>query len=148
MPEGLFIKPVNLQDEEEVLFIFACRRHPDVAKHLFKPPPDDYELHKAYLKKNVPDKVRMYVAKSEAILVGYCHAYGFAGDEVELGFVVHPDWQGQGFGSGMVDLLVKEVTAIFPSKQIHLEVKADNKKAIKLYEKHGFIKKSIRMDFK
>lgn len=148
MREGYYIKPIDLNDEDEVFFLFKCRRHPDVAKQLFKPPPKTIKSHKKYLESNVPSKVMMYIAMAEAVPVGYCHASGFAGDEVELGFVVHPDWQGQGYGAGMVDLLVKEMQKVFPDKLIHLEVKADNVKAIHLYENHGFAKKSVRMDLK
>ena len=148
MRDPITICPIDLNNDDQVRFVYDCRRHPKVAKHLFRSPPKSYKAHVEYLEANISKKIWMYIAKDGAVEVGYCIVSGFQGDEIELGFVVHPDWQGQGFGSEMVDLLVKQMQWAYPGKQIHLEVKADNIKAIKMYEKHGFKARSIRMDFK
>lgn len=145
MPE-VSLKQFDQGNEEDVLFLYETRSHWEVTSCLFGNPPSSVEAHREWLRKNVPYRRLMYLAMVDGKRVGYCHAYGFEGDEVELGFVVHPDEQGKGYGGQMVDLFVDEVSMKLPDRKIHLEVRVDNEKAMRLYEKHGFHRKSVRME--
>lgn len=127
--------------EAEMVFLFETRRHPAVAQFLFGSPPLNMESHRAWVAVNIPEKRKMYVARLNGTMVGYCHAYGFEkeGPYVEVGFVVHPAWQGMGCGDRMVDLLVAEVKKMFPSRMVMLQVRSDNERAYRLYERKGFV---------
>lgn len=135
------ISPLDPSNEAEMVFLFETRRHPAVVSFLFGSPPQSMEAHRAWVAANVPEKRKMYVARLGGTMVGYCHAYGFDNDGpyVEVGFVVHPAWQGMGCGGGMVDLLVAEVKRAFPTRTVMLKVRSDNERACRLYEKKGFV---------
>ena len=132
--------------EEDVVFLYETRRHSEIVPFLFGEPPESLALHKAWLKDNVPSERLLFILKVDGKSVGYCQAYNFEGNTVEVGFVVHPNWQGNGYGSKMVDLLVEEIKRRMPEKKIVLEVKANNLMAIGLYQRHGFVKNSIHME--
>lgn len=135
------IAPLDPSSESEMMFLFETRRHPSVTPFLFGSPPSNMESHRAWVAANIPEKRKMYVARLNGTMVGYCHAYGFdkEGPYVEVGFVVHPGWQGMGCGGRMVDLLVAEVKRVFPSRMVMLRVRSDNERACRLYEKNGFM---------
>ena len=66
-------------------------------------------------------------------------------DRIEIAnFNVLEKFQNQGIGSKLLDYLIKKYDNI---KNITLEVKCDNYKAIKLYEKFSFSKKAIRKGY-
>lgn len=132
---------------EHVLFVYEARRHPDVTKWLLGNPPASLDSHMEWLKRNVPSNRLMYVARSleGGKLVGYCHVTP-GGDWVELGFVIHPDFQGLHYGSSMVSELLEEAGRKFPGRRVFLEVKVENERALRLYERHGFVRKMVRME--
>jgi len=134
---SLELKQLDLGNQDEVQFLYDTRAHPDIVRFLFGKPPSSLEEHKAWLAANIPSGSRLiYLARLEGKLVGYCQAT--CEIPIEVGFVVHPDWQGKGIGGKMVDWLIMEMRRIFPCRGIMLKVKADNVRACKLYEKHGF----------
>ena len=142
----IILELIDQDNEDDVLFVYATRRHPEIVPFLFGEPPKNLESHRAWLKANVPEKRLIFILRVGKKPVGYCQAYDFEGNTVEVGFVIHPSSQGKGHGSEMVDLLVEEVKKRMPEKKIVLEVKANNLMAIGLYERHGFAKKSIHME--
>ena len=134
------MSPLDKGDEAEMRFLFDARTRPSVAKLLFGVPPSSMEFHRRWVEANVPARRLMYVARLGGRLAGYCHAYGFEGDEVEVGFVVHPDFQGRGCGGRMVEELVIEMGRLMPDKKVVLKVRSDNSVAIGTYERRGFEK--------
>lgn len=68
-------------------------------------------------------------------------------DELELFLIaVAPDSQGQGLGNLLMKELVRKALAE-KIKQIFLEVRELNKRAIALYEKFGFVKIDVRKNY-
>ena len=51
--------------------------------------------------------------------------------------IIDPDFQNQGIGTNLLRNLIKELT-LNNIKQVILEVRKNNKKAIRFYQKHGF----------
>lgn len=137
---------IDQNNEGDVRFVFETRRHPEIVPCLFGKPPESLEQHKAWLRANVPEKRLLFLLKVDGIPVGYCQAYDFGGETVEVGFVVHPEHQDKGHGGRMVDMLLDELKARMPEKRVVLEVRADNERAIGLYKWHGFVEKSIHME--
>jgi ribosomal protein S18 acetylase RimI-like enzyme len=143
----VLLRMIDQTNDEEVYFVYITRCHPKVVPHLFGKPPDGMEAHKLWLQTHVPGLRLLYVLRNdEGVLVGYCQAYNFEGDTVEVGFVVHPDSQGKGYGDMLISLLKSELKHRMPGKRIVLEVKADNEKAISLYTWKGFRQVSIKME--
>jgi ribosomal protein S18 acetylase RimI-like enzyme len=135
---------VDLDDEADVVFLYETRRHRDVCRYLFGSPPPNFNFHWHWLKENIPAKRLIFILWADGWRVGYCQAYDFVGkDTVEVGFVVHPDYQGRGFGKKMVELLIAQLKSKMPKKKIVLFVRRGNERAEKLYEKTGFVKCSF-----
>ncbi len=61
------------------------------------------------------------------------------GDHVTLGIGLRPDYCGKGFGVRYMKELLQEAIRRYPDKQITLEVRHFNKRAIRCYEKVGFV---------
>jgi RimJ/RimL family protein N-acetyltransferase len=138
----LRLNQINIGTVDDIRFLFETRTHPEIIKYLFGNPPVSIEVHTEWLLKNVPNYRRMFILFDGDIRVGYCHAYDFFDkDTIEVGFVIHPDYQGNGYGSFMVGELVKIIQGIMPEKKIILYVHIGNDRAIGLYKKHGFIEK-------
>ncbi|HDN96200.1 MAG TPA: ribosomal-protein-alanine N-acetyltransferase [Thermoplasmatales archaeon] len=76
------------------------------------------------------------VAEKNGKIVGFILSAKQSKDELRiLMLAVKKEYRGQGIGS----MLLKELLLKFPEvRRIYLEVKVENKKAIKFYKKHGF----------
>ena len=59
--------------------------------------------------------------------------------EVFLGISVHPDLCSKGYGSVMVNTAYKISHQLYPNKPLYLTVRIWNKRAIRCYEKAGFV---------
>ena len=134
------INPKILSDLNKVTFMFHTRRHPDVDSMLTGDPPSDFNSHLQYLT-SVKNK-KFYVAIDGDAPVGYSQITE-SEDCLELGFVVHPDFQGKGFGKDLVkETLKKSKELSLNNQSIYLVVKKSNLKAINIYTKFGFKKVS------
>lgn len=79
-------------------------------------------------------------------LVGYYVAL-LAADECQLlNIVIHSDFQNNGYGHYLIAHL-KKICVDANIASIFLEVRASNKKAIRLYEKNGFNELGIRNNY-
>jgi RimJ/RimL family protein N-acetyltransferase len=134
--EGLVL--LDVENEKDVLFLFVTRSHPKIIPFHFGHPPPDLQSHVAWLKKNVPYTRTIYVMHDGSTPVGYCQCHKPIGGTVEVGFVVHPDYQGRGFGGRMIDALVHRLQAVSEIRRIELQVKYENERAIGAYSRRGF----------
>jgi RimJ/RimL family protein N-acetyltransferase len=133
------LAPLDLRNERHLKVMYEVRTHPEVASRLSGPPPKDYESHLQYLQKPAPGKV-FFMITADRILCGYCQL-ALKGDEIELGWALHPAWWGKSIGSTAVKLLIEHVKKEYSAKvnQICLVVKRDNSAAIHIYKKSGFM---------
>lgn len=60
-----------------------------------------------------------------------------------LGIAIHPDWQGRGIGSRMIEALLDLADNWLDIRRIELEVYTDNAAAIALYRKYGFVEEGV-----
>lgn len=136
------LEALDLGSEEDIEFLFITRCHPSVSQWLFGKSPPDLETHKAWLVANVPHQRLMYLLKLDDLPAGYCHAYNVNLEEksLEAGFVIHPNFQGHGLGKAMVQLFYELLSEKYPGWKVSLKVRVDNKVALGLYERHGFIR--------
>ena len=59
--------------------------------------------------------------------------------EVFLGIGVHPDYCSKGYGTAIIKLCCRISEELYPGKTLYLEVRTWNKRAIRCYEKCGFV---------
>lgn len=93
----------------------------------------------------------------DCLNVGYCCwvyeadedvvAYGLmslgAGEAHVLNLCVHPDYQGQGLGYGLLDQLIR-LAHRYRANTVFLEARPSNIPALKLYERMGFAEVGCR----
>lgn len=101
---------------------------------------------KGFLDTLYQDNVRFYLAMEGNVVLGYCGLYT-ALDEGEITNVaVKPEFRRCHIADEMLQTLVRE-SEEQGICNIYLEVRVSNDPAIRLYEKHGFIRKGIRKNF-
>jgi len=123
------LKKIDLQNESEVKFVYDVRCHPDVDKWLFGSRPVNFESHKKHLESNE----RVFIIYDD-IPIGYC-SYKESGEEIEVGWKIHPDYQNKGYGVKSVPMLISKIRS---KKNIVLYVVKNNNRALAVYQKAGF----------
>ena len=79
-------------------------------------------------------------------LKGYA-MYSVVADEMNLvNFAIDPLSRGQGYGAFLLTHILHEA-ALLGAKQSFLEVRVDNKEALGLYAKHGYVCKGRRIKY-
>lgn len=87
-----------------------------------------------------------WVLEDDERLRGYACLRVIAGEGEIQRIGVHPFWRGRGYGRKLMEQMV-----IFAREsgvaEMTLEVRAGNKKAIKLYESCGFVREGVRSGY-
>ncbi len=95
----------------------------------------------------VPDTRYYRVAEDETgRMVGYAGLMAVRDEGTIQTVGVHPDLHGSGLGHALLDELLAEATRR-DCRQIFLEVRADNRPALGLYERFGFTTLGRRRDY-
>ena len=126
----MILKKLDINNSDEVRFIYDVRCHPEVDKWLMEKRPANLELHNEYLKNR---KNEVFYIIYDTKPVGYCNYK--IGDEIEVGWKIHPDYQNKGYGTNAIPILIDKIKE---SKEIVLEVFKNNYKAMYIYKKAGF----------
>lgn len=88
----------------------------------------------------------LYVLIEEEMIIGYAGLW-ISYEQAEITTIgIKKEYQGKGYASQLMDYLI-ELAKKKDCETISLEVRISNKKAIKLYEKYGFIYASIRKNY-
>lgn len=90
----------------------------------------------------IGEGMRTYKAVTDGVIVGTyilkANQPGLGSHVANAGYMVHPQWQGQGIGAQMVQHSLDEAKRLgFKAMQFNLVV-ATNTRAVKLYERFGF----------
>jgi len=107
--------------------------------------PISEEAEKRYLEKLAGSTNSiMYVAKKDRKIVGSASFNGMPGERMKhrgefAVSVLQCEW-GQGIGSMLLEAIIDFARNVAHAEIISLEVRSDNTRAIKLYEKYGFEK--------
>jgi len=136
----MILKICDLKNILDLIFLFQARSHSEVSKYLNGPPPESFDSHVYFLEKTHQKDRIIYLIEVDGLNVGYCQLRTSGYDQGEVGWVIHPDYQGRGFGNKSIELLVtkaKDLGFEFP----HLYVKRENSKALSMYERFGFVEK-------
>jgi RimJ/RimL family protein N-acetyltransferase len=129
------MKLINVT-KENMEFIYRVRSHPEVDKYLLGAPPANLREHGKFMGQNMG---RFRILWDDIFgKIGYAQIRQLKPNMAEIGFCLHPDFQGKGFGVTLVELTIKEAKKA--NDFIVLFVHEDNSRAIKLYNKLGFKK--------
>jgi len=124
--------------KENMEFIYRVRSHPEVDKYLLGEPPANLREHGKFMGQNMG---RFRILWDDVYgNIGYSQITQLKPNMAEIGFCLHPDFQGRGFGVNLVELTIKEAKK--QNDFIVLFVHENNTRAIKLYHKLGFKKVS------
>jgi RimJ/RimL family protein N-acetyltransferase len=91
----------------------------------------------------------MHVAVANGEVVGWCdiqrHPFSAHSHRGTLGIGVIPDYRGRGIGARLMDQTLKQAFAA-GFIRIELNVRADNLRAVRLYERAGFVREGMLRD--
>ena len=131
---------------EDLKFLFEARTHPKVDQMLSGNPPIDYQSHVDYIKRIQSIDKWIYIAFINEERVAYSQIYDVTEESLEVGFVIHPDFQGRGYGRKLIKETIALAKNSFISKKIVLYVKKSNNRAAFLYLKLGFVCEGVKDD--
>jgi [ribosomal protein S18]-alanine N-acetyltransferase len=94
----------------------------------------------------VPQTRWYVVARRDDAIVGYAGLFAVPPEADVQTIAVVPTEQGHGLGGRLLDALLAEA-ARRGVRQVHLEVRADNAAAQRLYERAGFLADGRRRDY-
>ena len=139
LPEVELIR-LDVNDPDQVGFMYKVRTNKKVDSYLTGSPPKDLGTHIKYLIGVKKEKAFFLVTdlKSKEY-VGYCQFTMDYEQEVEVGWVVHPDHWGKGYGKISVKKTIELMKSWFPKgTKFILYVLKKNEKAIHIYKSFGF----------
>jgi RimJ/RimL family protein N-acetyltransferase len=91
----------------------------------------------------------MFVALVDGEVVGWCdiqrHPFAARSHRGTLGIGLIPAYRGHGIGSRLMDPTLKQAFAT-GFVRVEFSVRADNLRAVRLYEKHGFAREGVLRD--
>ncbi len=92
------------------------------------------------------ERVRILAAEQDGEVIGYAVLWWVL-DQGELAnLAVHPDFQGLGIGSRLLDRVIADARAA-NIESLFLEVRTSNERARRLYLRRGFVQISIRKGY-
>jgi len=105
------------------------------------------ESTREFVQTNIDNNYPQYVAVEGKRVVGWCDIIPMKGIDFAhcglLGMGVHKDYRGQGLGTGLLDTTL-DAAKEFGIERVELEVYTSNIRAIRLYDKFGFVHEGIK----
>ena len=140
------IRHVEPKDASGILKI---RTQESVAENTLGLPYQSLKKSEQFLERVLADPTSYFlVAEQDDQIVGICSIKVFDNPKMNhaatLGIMVHEDFHGQGIGNALMTEILRLSDEWLMLKRIELGVISDNKRAQKLYEKHGFVIEGIK----
>ena len=137
MDEPILIRPLRPGDSEP---LHAIRLQPSVVAGTLALPSDRVADVSARLEQRGPDD-HQFVAEAGGRVVGTAGlrvGRGKTRHVGEIGMMVDEGWRGRGVGGLLLGALLDLADGYLGLTRVELEVVADNDRAVRLYERHGF----------
>lgn len=93
-----------------------------------------------------PFSERCVAEGPEGEVAGYAVCWNVAGESHLLNIAVHPERRGRGAGRALLEECIRRA-ARAGSRRIHLEVRAGNDEAQRLYRRCGFLFEGVRRNY-
>lgn len=137
-PSGLLAVNFKNLSEEEKKEILKIRNHKDVRKFMHNKERITLKAHRKFIK-NLNDKNAIYLAVRDARgLVGAISLVDMDGNRAKAGLYKNLNLK-ESLGGVLLEL-IEQIARKIGLKELILEVKKENTKAIKLYERHKYQK--------
>ena len=105
------------------------------------------ETTREFVKSNITNNIPQYVAVEGKRVVGWCDIIPMKGIDFShcggMGMGVHKDYRGQGLGTRLLETTL-DAAKEFGIERVELEVYTSNTRAIRLYEKFGFMLEGVK----
>ncbi len=102
-----------------------------------------------FVEQNLANGNPMMVALADEEVVGWCdvrrHAFSSHAHRGTVGMGLVPQWRGRGVGRALIDATLADALRL-GFQRIELDVNDDNMRAIRLYEKAGFVREGLSRD--
>jgi putative acetyltransferase len=143
------IRPINVGDGKG---INELRRMPGVFENILGIPSERVKRNEDFIA-NMDNNIHQFVAvtkgqNGEEIIIGTAGLSVNANHRLRhsagIGIMVHFDYQNNGVGTALMKALMDIADNWLMLVRVELTVFEDNKKAIYLYEKFGFVKEGIK----
>lgn len=134
-------------------FLRTTRCHPSVNKYLFEDKKISREEQESWYElysKDLNIYIHLVIEKKSGLYIGYVtlKIKSLYHRRCEVGFVVHPDFQSNGYGLAMVKWSIKEAAKLEEGiHKLSLTVFPWNESAIRIYEKAGFEKEGCAREY-
>ena len=135
----LTLRQLKMNDDNEIFFLRSDER---ILKYLDMPPAATIDDARMFIDKiiNGINKYWAITTKSNDKLIGTICIWNISADgyNADIGYVLHPDYQGKGF---MQEALLKVLEYSFETmnlKSIEADVDPNNSKSIQLLKRNGF----------
>lgn len=134
--------------EKDFDFLYSLYMHPLVNRYLLYEKMDAVSFRP--IMKELLDKVQIFIYENNSVATGMCklvpQQYRDAHKIYLGGLAIHPDHAGKGEGTRMMEEIInycREKNFL----RIELSVAMENEKAIRLYERSGFVKEGVMKKF-
>lgn len=142
--EALYLRP--LERDDAPLFT-AWANDPESRYYLARPRPSTLAHEQALIDQASKDDVVLGIArKTDDALLGRIALRHIdpRNSQAELALFIGPPREtGKGYGTEAVRLIVKYAFDTLNLQRVHLRVHADNAKAVRAYEKAGFVREGV-----
>ena len=116
-------------------------------RYLLRTEPPPFEKTKAFVRSTIENNYAQYVALHDKKIVGWADIIPLSHPKMThvgvLGMGIVKNYRGQGIGSQLLGRTVEHAWAS-GLKRLELEVFSDNKPAIRLYKKHGYVQEGVK----
>ena len=142
----LIIKPITSIDEERLMDILI---NEEIAKTFmlpeFKNCEDSRKLaQKIITNSNINNHEHLeYGIYLDDVLIGTINDVGFSDEEIEVGYLIHPDYQGKGYATETLKAIINEIGQM-GFKRLTAGYFIENKASQRVMEKAGMTKTDIK----
>ncbi len=135
-------------EEKDMKKLFLWRNHPEIRKYFFNNEPVVWDEHEKWFHDKINDPgSKIYIAIDKDRCIGTIR-FENRGDIVKCSVMVDPDCIGHGYGTKIIALGTKKYLAqTQTSKGIIAEVRVDNIRSLKAFQKAGFITKYVTLAY-
>lgn len=145
--DRLLLRQLVADDEDE---IFVLRSDERILEHLINPKCQSLEEARQFIEKinsNIANNESIYwgiCLKDNVKLIGTICIWNISEEDsrAEIGYVLHPDFQGNGLMSEAIDAVIGYGFKTIMLHSLEANVAPNNSASIKILEKKGFVKEA------
>jgi len=118
--------------------LYEIRNHPDVRRWCLSPEEIAFDTHVAWLASCLQSQeFALWIASEQDVDVGYVRVFYDDRHVCTLSYAVHPDHQGRGFGTDMIEHVLMSLRSRHV-RVVHAQVKPENQLSRHLLAGLGF----------